>query len=874
MTTLWPDSWLPAAWSVGWILLHFVWQGTLLAAVTAAALAVLGRERAGARYLVCCAALGLAVLAPLFTWWLLPSPAAATDGGAALATLVVTESLRTRLLMALPALTAFWVVGVTFMQLRLVAQFVGARLLGTRGLGALPPACERMVAELAEQLGLPARRARAKLSHRAPVPLVVGWLRPLVLVPATAVTGLSSEQLRAVLCHELAHVRRHDPLVNLAQNLVETVFFFHPAVWWLSGRLRVEREFCCDDVAVETCGDRLTYATALAALDDLGAPVQPALAATGGTLMPRIARILQSPRPQRAAGGWLAPVTLTAALLLGFSATGVAGDDEGAEPSPLRGVDLVEVVGQVDAEQGHLLGVLRQAGLDDETLLAVVSRMGSAPQVLEAVESAVNRAELRRRVGEAKHHLMKTSKQLHELVEQGALTEEDAKHKLHEQMRSLEELHAEYAAVREAHELRFGDGDVERPVDVDARKAHVLEGIRLERHGKELEQHILEVRRAVEAGLIDKVEAVGKLEALEKQLVELQRRRVVLEEVQAAEGNEFVVLHEPVVVGVETIPNEPIEIIIEEVPVQDENGELVLVTRQWSTEEPRELLVETVEPLHGTIQYGVPFTPEGDGSFVVFEGPDGEHSEHGVLHEVIEGEGGWVESRYRVLEEGRVHHEYRTRTESPEHETVEGHEYRTHGEYRDWVEVPAGEAPEIGFGVPVDLSLTEVGDGWVGREPPPPPPVPSEEEPEYEIIETAFSDDFGGEFIEEIVEDPAPQVGLELVGGTNVTVDLLPVADPAADPVAAENVALHGVHLQAMRGLEHAVAAGEVTLSSGREAVRVLLELLAPVSDPAAGEPLPVVEGVRYEPVEPVEPLETELDAEALEALKALGYIR
>src|SRR6185436_11585192 len=128
-------------------------------------------------------------------------------------------------------------------------------------------------------------------------PAVVGWLRPVVLIPASAVIGLSAAQLEAVIVHELAHIRRFDALANLLQMAVETALFYHPAVWWISRRIRVEREHCCDDVAVATSGDALGYAKALASLEEWRALPSPAesslaLAATGGVLKHRISRLL------------------------------------------------------------------------------------------------------------------------------------------------------------------------------------------------------------------------------------------------------------------------------------------------------------------------------------------------------------------------------------------------------------------------------------------------------------------------------------------------------------------------------------------------------------------------------------------------------
>src|ERR1039458_1697001 len=138
-----------------------------------------------------------------------------------------------------------------------------------------------------------ARPAQVLMTAFAGSPSVVGWLRPVILLPPATVLGLTPEQLEAVLVHELAHIRRYDSLVNAAQILVETLLFYHPAVWWTSARIREERELCCDDVAVSSCGDALCYARALTRLERLRltAPAL-ALGSAGGPLAYRIRRLM------------------------------------------------------------------------------------------------------------------------------------------------------------------------------------------------------------------------------------------------------------------------------------------------------------------------------------------------------------------------------------------------------------------------------------------------------------------------------------------------------------------------------------------------------------------------------------------------------
>ncbi|MGZ3457844.1 MAG: M56 family metallopeptidase, partial [Archangium sp.] len=164
------------------------------------------------------------------------------------------------------------------------------------------------------------------------MPTVVGTWRPLILVPASALAGLSVLQLEAVLAHELAHIRRHDYLVNLLQTLVETALFYHPAVWWLSARIREEREHCADDVAVESCGDVRLYSRTLATLEQLRVSVPaPAVGANGGSLLLRIQRLLAVPEGGAPLHPWRFAGSLVAATLL--VVLGAARQAQATEPT-------------------------------------------------------------------------------------------------------------------------------------------------------------------------------------------------------------------------------------------------------------------------------------------------------------------------------------------------------------------------------------------------------------------------------------------------------------------------------------------------------------------------------------------------------------
>ena len=210
---------------------------------------------------------------------------------------------------------AFW--------LRLLGGWICAVRLRSRLVRPAPSEWQQALDRLKTRIRV-SRPVRLLVSSLVQAPAVVGWLRPVVLVPVGALTGLPPEQIEALLLHELAHIRRHDYLVNVLQSVVEALLFYHPAVWWISGHIRTERELCCDDVAVSVSGDVLTYARALAELESARpAHFRAAMAATGGSLAHRIARLLGQSRPaSRTLSG---PGIIAAAMLLGITAFAVFG---------------------------------------------------------------------------------------------------------------------------------------------------------------------------------------------------------------------------------------------------------------------------------------------------------------------------------------------------------------------------------------------------------------------------------------------------------------------------------------------------------------------------------------------------------------------
>ncbi len=313
----------PLAAAVGWTVLHSLWQGALIAALLAVALGPARSART--RYAAACLALCTLLAATAYTFARMqprgaearPFRTAALAQAAEPAPAGQIRSWTPVLADAAPWLAPFWLAGVLAFYLRQAAALAGIHRLRRRGVCCASDHWQREARRLARQLNI-SRPIQLLESALADAPVVLGHFRPVILMPLDLLGRLPAGQIEAILLHELAHIRRHDYLVNVLQRLVEGLLFYHPAVWWISSVVRREREHCCDDAVVAVRGNAHEYARALAALEEFRGPGQaPALAATGGNLMGRIRRLLY---PQGTNGSWT-PVLTALILVVALSAT-------------------------------------------------------------------------------------------------------------------------------------------------------------------------------------------------------------------------------------------------------------------------------------------------------------------------------------------------------------------------------------------------------------------------------------------------------------------------------------------------------------------------------------------------------------------------
>jgi beta-lactamase regulating signal transducer with metallopeptidase domain len=344
-------------------LLHFLWQGAALAAIAYGAMTIC--RTASARYVVGVIALALMLAAPGFTFSILAARQdfAAPDGGAlhccppigqaqtiSSAAQRVASSALTNFAAKARRLTEnnstrsdyllwlvqIWFAGVLFLSLRSAVGFLLLERLRGRSCSTVPDDLLELCLNLQDRLRLTRLVRYCKCLH-LDAPAVAGWLRPVVLLPASAISGLTTTQLEAVIAHELAHIRRYDAFVNLFQIAVETLLFYHPAVWWLGKHIRAERENCCDDVGVAICGSAAAYAHALAQLANSRTAPALAMAANRGPLAARVARLLDvgsAPRSLRSTSLSAAAICFSSALLAGTALVAIARTVHAASQDP------------------------------------------------------------------------------------------------------------------------------------------------------------------------------------------------------------------------------------------------------------------------------------------------------------------------------------------------------------------------------------------------------------------------------------------------------------------------------------------------------------------------------------------------------------
>ena len=352
--------------NLGWTILHSLWQIALIAIVLFALLKILRGFSANMRYLVSVFALVLAVALPVATFVQLAGNSApnfspeeisqirnfepvaeASQRSEKFPTFAETsqqtgnlygqsvlnlENLQNyfgeNLSKTFPFIVGLWLLGVMLFAFRLIGGACQLHIYKTRGIFAPNKQWQERFIAIYEKLKI-TRKVKFFQSSLIETPVVIGWLKPVILVPASVLLQINPKELETIITHELVHIRRCDALVNFAQSVVEILFFYHPCVWWISAVVRREREFAADEAVINLLeNSHVVYANALANLEEIRQRANQKLpslitAANGGNLMQRIQKILQkNTETGRSASAWsafMALALISAVLLSVFS---------------------------------------------------------------------------------------------------------------------------------------------------------------------------------------------------------------------------------------------------------------------------------------------------------------------------------------------------------------------------------------------------------------------------------------------------------------------------------------------------------------------------------------------------------------------------
>ncbi|MCU0446826.1 MAG: M48 family metalloprotease [Microscillaceae bacterium] len=307
--------------ALGWTILHSLWQGAAVAVLLAVVLIVMRRNSSNARYVATISSLAALLLVSVFTF--LRYYQASTVGKPQPEGLELVWQVGKQLLQDtppvktenwqdyfsfftdyfaqhLPLIVSGWLLGITILMLRFLGGIAYLQRLKHYKTQAVSDFWQGTTNYLARQMKLK-KTVSLLESAVVKVPMVIGWLKPVILLPIGTLNGLTARQVEIILAHELAHVYRHDYLVNILQSLVEIALFFNPFVWWISASIREERENCCDDLAIQvTNEDQLAFAQTLVSLEEMrwqSIGLVPAFLGDKGSLLGRIKRLVQQNTP-------------------------------------------------------------------------------------------------------------------------------------------------------------------------------------------------------------------------------------------------------------------------------------------------------------------------------------------------------------------------------------------------------------------------------------------------------------------------------------------------------------------------------------------------------------------------------------------------
>lgn len=396
----------PAVSAFGWTLIHSIWQGTLLMLVAVAAFYFLRKKTANTRYLTGVGFLFAQVVASVGTFiYYYPKTISAVSNVKALARYTALSTSRTwaevsrdlpitfKVQMWLTAhlheLVICWLIGSGILLLRFAGGWIFTERLRINAKIVMDKEWRARFGVIIAKMNI-SKAVEFRETAKVLTPMVIGTFSPVVLIPIGLLSGFSTAQVEAILAHELAHIRRNDYLINMLQSFVEVIFFFHPAIWWLSEKVRAEREHCCDDIALDVCGDKMSLAHALVKVAEWQAApgLAMAFASKKPLLLHRVQRVLGlNPKPVRTFSS-LPAMIFAIGLVIGISAYAVAQKVEKDKERKAAKHMTVKKRRPVKIENRteHEVAELAEVAIEEAVLASIEPEFAYADVHLEAPE--------------------------------------------------------------------------------------------------------------------------------------------------------------------------------------------------------------------------------------------------------------------------------------------------------------------------------------------------------------------------------------------------------------------------------------------------------------------------------------------------------
>lgn len=367
----------------------------------------------------------------------------------------------------------FWAIGCVFLLGRITVGWMGLQFIKRSLSFNVSNQLNTSFVKIRKALGL-SESIRIAHSALVTIPMVIGHARPIILLPLATVNRLSTEEVEAILVHEMAHILHYDFIKNLIVMIGEALFFYHPVIWLLSSEIREEREHCCDDTVMKHFPNRIGYAKMLVKLEEIhlgqSNGLSMALFNSKFKLMKRVKRILNSTSEPRLKKTNLAIAALLICSVILFSSAGIINDEQKTEG--LNAIDLLEVTGVVspsnvsslnldgmDHTMAQISSVTDQTEYSEKTIEKVVELIPDPVELLLPVKDTIDKEEkekLKKKLKEKRKELREKTREIRDKMRaQSQKIREEHREELKLKRKELKEIQKKLG--KEGHSFYFGD---------------------------------------------------------------------------------------------------------------------------------------------------------------------------------------------------------------------------------------------------------------------------------------------------------------------------------------------------------------------------------------------------------------------------------